>query len=142
MLLYKHFILAIIILFTTIALSQNEVAKKEYSGAVIEFEKSEHDFGTVEAGKIVEHIFKFTNIGNDTLYIKKVDGGWGCTAALLSSKVIAPGGTGEIKVSFDTKNRRNKNKKSIKVYSNDSVKRLRKLTIKAFVNKKTKNNKL
>ncbi len=49
--------------------------KKAVNGALIEFEHDEYDFGEIEEGKVVHHVFKLTNVGNDTLRIKRVDGG-------------------------------------------------------------------
>ena len=42
------------------------------AGAEIVFENDIHDFGQIEQGAIVTHVFKFENIGADTLQIKRV----------------------------------------------------------------------
>jgi hypothetical protein len=86
----------------------------------IKFEKTEFDFGTITEGKSVEFVFKFSNIGNDTLVITSVRASCGCTAVLLSEKIIAPGGSGEIKVVFDSHGRPGNNRKSISIISNDT----------------------
>ncbi len=39
---------------------------------VISFSQKEYDFGTVIEGDTAEYVFKFTNIGQDTLRIKGV----------------------------------------------------------------------
>ena len=64
-------------------------------GARLVFEEEKYDFGKVEQGVVLTHIFDFENIGEDTLKISRVRSSWGCTASLLSSEVIAPGETGE-----------------------------------------------
>lgn len=85
----------------------------------IQFEKTQHDFGTVTEGESVEYIFRFTNIGNDTLVITNIRTSCGCTAALLSKHSIAPGESGEIKAAFDSQGRPGLNRKTIAVISND-----------------------
>lgn len=43
-------------------------------GAKIEFFSDSYDFGEIEEGTVVEHVFKFKNSGNAALEIKKVKG--------------------------------------------------------------------
>lgn len=86
----------------------------------IQFEKTEHDFGTITEGESVEYIFKFSNAGTDTLVITNVRASCGCTAALVSERVLAPGKSGEIKAVFDSHGRPGKNSKTIAVISNDT----------------------
>ncbi len=83
------------------------------------FETPNFDFGKVYKGQKVEHIFKFVNRGTSDLEINKVKTSCGCTAAILSDKIIPPGETGEIKTTFSTGSYRGKAKKSITVKSND-----------------------
>jgi len=45
----------------------------------IEFEESEFDFGTIEQGTAVEHIFKFKNTGEAPLVIVDAKSSCGCT---------------------------------------------------------------
>lgn len=42
--------------------------------ATIEFQENKFDFGDITEGIIVSHVFKFTNIGSDTLIINRVRG--------------------------------------------------------------------
>ncbi len=86
----------------------------------IKFEKTEHDFGTITEGETVEYIFKFSNIGTDTLVITNVRASCGCTAALVSERILAPGLSGEIKTVFDSHGRPGNNRKSVSVISNDT----------------------
>jgi hypothetical protein len=44
-------------------------------GPQLAFEEETFDFGTIEPGTIAEHVFKFKNIGQDTVYIKRVSSG-------------------------------------------------------------------
>ncbi len=85
----------------------------------IQFEETDYDFGQVQEGTQVTHIYTFKNVGIDTLMLGKIRTSCGCTGALVSDRKIAPGGEGEIKVTFDTKNYRGKSRKTVTVHSND-----------------------
>jgi uncharacterized cupredoxin-like copper-binding protein len=97
--------------------------------------KINHDFGTVKEGKVVEHTFKFANQGNAPLEIKNVRTSCGCTAALLSSKIIEPGKEGTLKVELDTKNRLGRLSRTITIVSNDADTKNKVLTIYADIEK-------
>ena len=99
------------------------------------FPETEHDFGKVKEGKIVDYTFKLTNRGKSVLKIDKVNTSCGCTAALLSDKEIEPGKDGTIKVEFDTKNRSGEVTRTIAVTSNDPDEPNKILIIKADVEK-------
>lgn len=85
----------------------------------IEVASPEYDFGKITDGDIVSHTFQFSNVGNDTLRIYDVRASCGCTAALLSEQVIAPGKSGEVKTTFNSKGKVGRIKKTIYVNSND-----------------------
>lgn len=89
------------------------------AGPKIGFAETEHDFGTASEGDSLKHVFVVKNEGSAPLLIDRVQTSCGCTAAVLKSKEIAPGGTGEIEVTFDTKGRVGPNTKTITVLSND-----------------------
>ncbi|MDH5379626.1 MAG: DUF1573 domain-containing protein, partial [Cyclobacteriaceae bacterium] len=44
-----------------------------------EFEKTDHDFGTITDGDIVKHTFTFKNTGDAPLIIQSARGSCGCT---------------------------------------------------------------
>ncbi|MFQ5647126.1 MAG: DUF1573 domain-containing protein [bacterium] len=85
----------------------------------IKFESRKYDFGKIDQGKIVTHVFKFQNKGKGTLVIDKVKTSCGCTAALLSAKTLKPGENGEIKATFNSGRFRGAIKKTVYVHSND-----------------------
>jgi hypothetical protein len=60
------------------------------------------DFGRVQQGKKVEHVFSFRNGGDEPLTIGKITTSCGCTAATVSASTIAPGKVGEIRAVFDS----------------------------------------
>jgi uncharacterized cupredoxin-like copper-binding protein len=94
--------------------------KDDKLGAKIFFQETQHDFGKVKAGEILEYKFKFENTGTESLSIKDVKTSCGCTAAVVSESTLKPGQVGYIKVNFNTKDREGKNSKSITVVSNDT----------------------
>ena len=87
----------------------------------IVFEELKHDFGEAMGVEKVEHIYKFKNDGPGELKVDRVSTTCGCTAALISSKVIPPGGKGEIKTTFTVGGRQGKQTKHIYVFSNDPL---------------------
>jgi hypothetical protein len=89
------------------------------SAPKIEVAEKVHDFGTATEGEKLTHLFDVKNTGAGTLVIDRVTTSCGCTAAVVKAKEIAPGGTGQIEVTFDTSARRGANRKSITVISND-----------------------
>jgi hypothetical protein len=68
----------------------------------IVFKVDSRDFGRVKQGAELTHEFVFTNEGDDRLTIKNVETSCGCTAALVSTKIVEPGKTGKIKVVFNS----------------------------------------
>ena len=101
----------------------------------IYFTETQHDFGVVKEGKVVDYEFKFSNKGKSTLEIKDIKTSCGCTAALVSEKKLMPGQVGTLKVELDTKNRTGKMSRSITITSNDPKEPDKILTIYAEVNK-------
>lgn len=85
----------------------------------IHFEELTHDFGEIGQGIQVTHVFKFKNVGDTDLHVEKTKTSCGCAAALLSAKVIAPGNTGEVKVTFSSGNFSGQQSKSVYVDSDD-----------------------
>ncbi len=113
--------------------AERDVASKQLP--VMTFEKSEHDFGTIEAGTPQETIFKFTNTGVAPLIITDAKSSCGCTVPDYPKNVpVAPGETGELKVRFNGSGQ-NQVTKTITVTAN-TEKGSELLRIKAFVNPK------
>jgi hypothetical protein len=87
-------------------------------GAKLELDATSFDFGTVSEGDTLKHVFKVKNTGAGPLKIERVRTSCGCTAATTTSKEVAPGGTTDLEVTFNTKNRRGKQKKTVTIVSN------------------------
>lgn len=86
--------------------------------AVIKFDKTEYDFGKILQGEVVSYTFHFTNTGEAPLLITGVDKSCGCTASEYSREPIAPGRTGQIKITYDSKGHHGIQSKTLVVHSN------------------------
>lgn len=108
-------------------------------GPELKFEKTEHDFGTINEGEIVETTFKFQNTGKTELIITSAKGSCGCTVPEWPKEPILPGDSGEIKVKFNSTSRTNLQQKQVTLITNtDQGKEI--LKIKATVAPKAKIN--
>ena len=90
------------------------------NGPVITWEKATHDFGDMLQGDKVEHVFKFTNTGNEPLIITNVQVTCGCTTPKgWPRDPIMAGGKGEIVIAFNSTGKApGKQEKVVTVISN------------------------
>ena len=101
----------------------------------MEFDKTEHDFGSIDQNAPQETIFTFTNTGDAPLIITDAKSSCGCTIPEYPKNTpIAPGEKGELLVKFNGSGQ-NQVTKNITVTANTS-KGTETLTIKAFVTPK------
>ena len=84
------------------------------------FEKLEFDYGVIDAGEKVNHKYKFTNSGSEPLIISNAKGSCGCTVPNWPKEPIPPGGTSEIDVVFDSKDKKGKQSKRVTITANTS----------------------
>lgn len=85
----------------------------------VEVEQLRYDFGEVAQGEQINFTFRFRNAGDQILELGGVRTSCGCTAALLSTRRLAPGDSGELKARFDTSHFRGPISKSITLETND-----------------------
>lgn len=88
-------------------------------GPRIQFSQREHDFGEVQAGEVIKHVFVYTNTGLATLEILQVRPSCGCTAAGEWDKRVEPGAVGRIPIQFNSANFTGLIQKTVSVVSND-----------------------
>lgn len=101
---------------------------------VMTFDAIEHDFGTIDQGTQVEHLFKFKNTGNAPLVVVDAKSSCGCTVPTWSRESIPPGGEGEMLVKFNGSGQ-NQVSKTVTITANTrNGKEL--IKIKAFVTPK------
>lgn len=84
----------------------------------IEFDKTEHDFGAINEGDVVETVFIVKNIGESDLIIADAQGSCGCTVPEPPKEPIAPGESAPIKVSFNSSRKRGLQNKTVTLTTN------------------------
>lgn len=95
------------------------IAAAQPNGAGITFNSTTHDFGRFkeEAGPQT-HKFEFENTGSGDLLISRVTASCGCTTPEWTKHPVRPGEKGYVAVTYDPRNRPNKFKKTVAVYTN------------------------
>lgn len=84
----------------------------------IVFKDSILHIGKIEEGQKLDVEFEFTNTGSEMLIIKNVSASCGCTIPEKPEAPIAPGQSGKIKATFDSRGRAGLNQKAITVVAN------------------------
>ncbi len=99
---------------------------------IMAFETTDHDFGTIKEGEVVEYTYAFKNTGEAPLVIQGAQGSCGCTVPDWSKEAIPVGGTGYVKAKFDSNGRTNIQNKTVTVTANTYPKTMT-LRFKAMV---------
>lgn len=104
----------------------------------IEITPSSFDFGEIEYGTVVEHIFDLKNLGSETLEILRLSTSCGCTSAEVDKEVIPAGEQTSLKVTYNTglmsgSHAKGKQERIIYVKTNDPVSPQVEVTISALV---------
>lgn len=89
--------------------------------ATMDFAEQEFNFGDIHADSVVKHSFKFTNNGDVPLRITSAHGSCGCTVPNPPKEPIAPGQEGELLVSFNSRGKHDKIKKSVTINANTAT---------------------
>lgn len=93
-----------------------DVAREDV--AVITFTEQVYEYGTIQSGDVVEHVFKFTNTGKVPLVIESTKSTCGCTVPQYPREPIPPGESGEIAVKFNSKNKSGRQRKPVNITAN------------------------
>jgi hypothetical protein len=91
------------------------------------------NFGPALQNKTLSKEFSIKNYGSADLVIENVSTTCGCTAALLESKVVKPGGSTPMRVTLDTRVSSGSIEKTILVRSNDPTTSLLEVKVGATV---------
>lgn len=116
----------------------NVIAKDNSSAGnkpILKLSKYSHNFGNVMQGEILDLTIDVINSGLANLEIKKVKTSCGCTAALMSNKIIKSNESNELKIEFDTKNLLGQISRTVTLFSNDPKNPTRVLTLIANIDK-------
>jgi hypothetical protein len=117
----KYSILGVLVLIGSLAFAQEskqQAPPAKVDGPVLTLETSTHDFGNITQGDVVERVFKFKNTGNQPLIITNIQTSCGCTVPVWPRDPVMPGGSGEIKVGFNSAGKMNKQTKTLPILSN------------------------
>jgi hypothetical protein len=85
---------------------------------VFQFATTDHDFGTINEGQVVEYTYSFKNTGDAPLIIQSAQGSCGCTVPEWSKEPVPVGGTGFVKAKFDSNGKPNIQNKTVTVTAN------------------------
>ena len=99
----------------------------------ISVEPASFDFGKAVQNKTLSKEFSIKNYGTEDLVIENVSTTCGCTAALLDSKLVKPGGTVPLRVTLETRSYSGKVERKILIRSNDPATSLLELKVEAMV---------
>lgn len=114
------------------AINNQPEVKPEGPLPAFEFTEEEHDFGTINEGDIVDHVFTFVNSGETPLIISSATASCGCTVPQWPKEPIPVGGSGEIKVQFNSRKKPGIQNKTVTITANTYPK-ISRLKIKANV---------
>ena len=89
------------------------------SDPVLVVDRAQHDFGAIPATDVVQTVFTVKNTGGKTLEISRIQTSCGCTAGMMDSQTIKPGGTSRLKVTFDPRGKHGRQARTLWLFSND-----------------------
>ena len=102
---------------------------------VMTFDKTEHDFGTINDGDKVTYSFTFKNTGASDLIISNAVGSCGCTVPEYPKEPLKPGESAKMKVSFNSAGKSGRQQKTVTIATNTATGK-ETLTIKANITPK------
>ena len=109
---------------------------RESAGPKIEFDKLEHNYGSLTEGDNGEAVFSFTNTGEEPLIITKVHGCCGVTVLDWTKEPLVPNTTGFVKLRYFT-SRIGTINKVVTVSTNDPENPVIQLKLRGEVRKKS-----
>ncbi len=74
-----------------------------WADAVITFDKTSHNFGTLTEDKTVKCTFTFKNTGDTPLVVQQALTSCGCTVAEYTKEPVQPGQSGKVEVVYNGK---------------------------------------
>ena len=103
---------------TTTADSASAETQPDGPVPAMTFETTEHDFGAITEGDVVEFTYNFKNTGEAPLIIQDVKGSCGCTVPEWTKEPVPVGGSGFIKAKFDSKGKHDQQNKTVTIFAN------------------------
>lgn len=112
---------------------QSQPAAKPATGPKLDVNTSVWDFGEKWAGEEAKTTITLKNVGDAPLKIEKVKSSCGCTVAQVTKKLLEPGESEDVKVTYNTKKRAARVSQKIRVNSNDPASPVTVIEIKGRV---------
>ncbi len=98
----------------------SSMTAEQLAGApVLSVDDTEFNFGKINQGEKVEHVYVLTNSGRSDLHIRKVSASCGCTAVQPEKNVIAPGESVNIRTVFNSAGKVGNQNKTVTIITND-----------------------
>lgn len=95
-------------------------AQEKKTGSFLKIKNPKYNFGFVQQGSVVKIEYEFINSGTDTLHISDITVTCGCTVADFPHHPIKPGDSGIILITFNTKEKFDRQDRTVEVISNAS----------------------
>ena len=92
-----------------------------------------YDFGEIQEGDSIRHVFSIQNTGTEALKILRVATGCGCTSARTNKTEVKPGGNAEIEVTYTGRRIKDRESVSALVETNDLTNPFLEFIIAGFV---------
>ncbi|UPL47836.1 DUF1573 domain-containing protein [Hymenobacter sublimis] len=95
-------------------------AQTKVAGPQIQFEEMKYDFGSIKTGDVVEHTFKFKNVGTQPLVISNIGVSCGCTTPDWTKEPVMPGKSGTVTAKFNSAGKMGIQNKVLTIESNSA----------------------
>lgn len=83
------------------AVAQTEQPSKSVEKETLQLKETSFDFGKIQQGRPVTHLFEISNGGQDVLRVENVVASCGCTTPQWSYDPVQPGATTTVKVGYN-----------------------------------------
>jgi hypothetical protein len=103
----------------TVAVLAASVARAGDPAPRIVVDAAVHDFGAVEQGTVVEHVFRLRNAGSAPFHVDHVKGTCACTVGVATGEAVEPGNEAWVTVRLETARLAGRTTKTATVYTND-----------------------
>jgi hypothetical protein len=106
----------------TAAQAQTAPDTKSPVEEVLVLKETSFDFGKIQQGRPVTHVFKVTNSSKAVIHLENVQASCGCTTPEWSREPIQPGATTDIKVGYNAAAEGTFSKTVTIIYNNNQTK--------------------
>ena len=96
-------------------------AQTKVAGPQIQFEEMKYDFGSIKTGDVVEHTFKFKNVGTQPLVISNIGVSCGCTTPDWTREPVMSGKSGTVTAKFNSAGKMGMQNKVLTIESNSAA---------------------